>query len=241
MPRTIRQDETSTSSGERLEDELTAVEAIYPGQVKWLDRNREFVYTSENGEATLVLRLPDDYLDNALPDVILANSNRVDLRGRMREFLRGRDTVAEQLDAAIDEFRSLVETVEQGDSLRTARSGSRVQDRDAAKATVVVWLHHLLDVNKRKQVLSPASAAVSGYSKPGYPGILLFTGDAAGVRAHVHELKSLNWQAFQVRLETDVAWSMPHAGMIEVEGMGDIISGLAEENRQDCLSAILKI
>ena len=71
--------------------------------------------------------------------------------------------------------------------------------------------------------------------------MLLFTGPAADVQAHVQELRSLNWQAFQVRLEEDVEWPLQHKGMVEVESIGDIVSELSEQHKQEFLSAVMKI
>lgn len=92
--------------------------------------------------------------------------------------------------------------------------------------TVVVWLHHLLATSKRKLALHPAvttsgpspssatnpdtpSSSISGITKPGYPGILVFAGPSELVDAHVRSLKALNWQAFQVRYDSALDSSRP--------------------------------
>lgn len=240
MPRTISRPERSTQEG-RLADELTVLQAIYQEQVQWIERHREVIYTSESGNAKLVLRLPDGYLVSAVPEVIQATSSREDWRDRLQSTVAGRDPAVEHLDAIIEEFRCLAEPWSGAEDAPTPGDQTEAEQDILAKATVAVWLHHLLNTNKRKQVLSPASSDVAGYSKPGYPGVLLFSGPAQAVRDHVQELKNLNWQAFQVRLDLDEGWSLSHAGVVEVENIGDIVSGLAEPQKQLFLSAVMKI
>lgn len=52
--------------------------------------------------------------------------------------------------------------------------------------------------------------SISGLTKPGYPGILIYSGDSDVVDEHVRALKAQNWQAFRaVRLDrraTATAW-----------------------------------
>ncbi|EXJ90514.1 hypothetical protein A1O1_03617 [Capronia coronata CBS 617.96] len=109
--------------------------------------------------------------------------------------------------------------------------------------TVIIWLHHLLALSKRKLAVTPTtttttisttgttmssssssspsssnSISISGLTKPGYPGIMVFSGPKDLVDAHVRELRGLNWQAFQVRYDSDdekedgMGWSMARAG-----------------------------
>jgi hypothetical protein len=106
------------------------------------------------------------------------------------------------------------------------------QAGDKAGKTVIIWLHHLLATSKRKQSITPEgsyASSIAGVTKPGYPGVLLFTGPAQAVNLHVQTLKSLRWQAFQVRYETDKTWELRHGkGIIEVETMGEIVAELAD-------------
>lgn len=94
--------------------------------------------------------------------------------------------------------------------------------------TVIIWLHHLLATSKRKLATSPptvmamatartttstgtqpsptttttTTTTLSGVSKPGYPGILIYSGATELVDAHVRDLRALKWQAFQVRWDS---------------------------------------
>jgi len=103
---------------------------------------------------------------------------------------------------------------------------------------VIIWLHHLLNTNKRKQALSPP-AGVSGVTKPGYPGVLIYAGPYDLVHEHVNELKGLNWQAFQVRLEDDEAWIFAHgSGVREMEAMKDVVAAIGDQRKDLFMEAM---
>jgi hypothetical protein len=87
-------------------------------------------------------------------------------------------------------------------------ASSTTSIQDDAKQTTIVWLHHLLNTNKRKLALSPTDHAVSGISKPGYSGVLIFSGPASGVKGHVNVLKQQNWTAFQIMYEDESEWDV---------------------------------
>lgn len=227
---------SGTTREERLNDELIAIRCIYPEEVEWREKNREFVYRSTDGRASFVLRIPDSYLLGELPEVITANAGKTDLRDHLQNTVKSLDPTAEVLDALLEDFLQ---------ASRPDATETQIEDKEehadaSAKATVAVWLHHLLNTNKRKQVITPASDEVSGWSKPGYPGVLLFTGPAAAVQAHVKELKALRWQAFQVRLEVDEAWPMPHEGVVEAGSMSELVAGLDPGHRDLFSSAIMR-
>jgi hypothetical protein len=88
--------------------------------------------------------------------------------------------------------------------------------------------------------LAPA-ASVSGVTKPGYPGVLVYSGPANAVREHVNELKGQNWAAFQVRMEADEAWEFAHGtGVKEVESMGDLVAEVGEARKEEFMQ-VMKI
>ncbi|KAH7039841.1 uncharacterized protein B0I36DRAFT_357227 [Microdochium trichocladiopsis] len=116
-----------------------------------------------------------------------------------------------------------------------AAASSSTQKSKRQHKTVVIWLHHLLNTNKRKLALHPtlslsraqpshsklsinhnttttmpptsssssSSSTITGLTKPGYPGILVYSGPSELVAAHVAELRAQRWQAFQVRYDSD--------------------------------------
>jgi hypothetical protein len=220
----------------RLDNEIELLIAIYPEQASYSSKNRELKFTQDH--ATLQLRIPDTYPESGLPDVLGAtDSSKHDLRDQTKAVVRALELPEgeEVLDAIISAFQQVVSERLETSSIASARSTRSVKstkhDADPnAKKTVIIWLHHLLNTNKRKLCLSPA---FSGITKPGYPGVLVYSGPAAAVNAHVNELKAQNWAAFQVRFEEEVEWKFAHGeGVKEVESMADVVKllELDEEN-----------
>ncbi|KAJ4358691.1 uncharacterized protein N0V89_003275 [Didymosphaeria variabile] len=220
--------------------ELELLEAMYPEQIAYESKSRDLKFTAEGG-ALLQLRIPEDYPDSAFPDVFGArDSQKNDVRERMRSAIKdlGLTEGEEALDAIIASFQSLLEAnsaVAQKE--HDAEAHSNASKISAPNKTVIIWLHHLLALSKRKLALSPTS--ISGITKPGYPGVMLFSGPATAVTEHVDTLKAENWQAFQVRYEEAEHWEFEHgAGIREVETMAEVVKGLQEKRRDEFLKAV---
>ncbi|KAH9868190.1 hypothetical protein J1614_007262 [Plenodomus biglobosus] len=220
----------------RLELELELLQAMYPDQFHYDIPSRELKFTQ--GVSSLHLRLPESYPGAGLPDVISAtDTSKTDLRVQIKDAIKELGLVGgeEVLDAFIATFQQVLETrsAEQ-DTESNLKSqqypSSKVgQDAEHKSKTVIIWLHHLLNTNKRKLALSPppSSPLVSGITKPGYPGILIYSGPSSTVTDHVNTLKAQNWQAFQVRYEEEEAWTMAHGeGIKEVESMSDVVKAV---------------
>ncbi|KAK3691927.1 hypothetical protein LTR37_018358 [Vermiconidia calcicola] len=220
----------SPEQDERLRNELSLLEAMYPAQVGYVEKGSEVKYSSDAGY--FQLRLPDGYLVNELPEVISAGRARTDLRGQLKQHVQACSTGEEIIDSVIAAFNELAESCAQTSDQSELANGksSSAKSGDLGKATIVVWLHHLLNTNKRKQALSLPLSEVSGLTKPGYPGVLIYSGPAKAVHEHVGELKQLDWAAFQVRLESDDEWTFTHgSGVKEVESMKDLVAEVGEK------------
>ena len=221
---------------DRLTAELDLLSAIYPTELQHDPKASELKYTDASG--TLVLRLPPDY-PSSKPTVLSASlkPSGADVRDRIREALTDLPTGEEALDIIIASFRDIASD-SQSTSAATANtstpSHSQAQD---SPLTIIIWLHHLLAASKRKLALHPPSSTppISGITKPGYPGVLIYSGPSTAVRELVREVRSLNWQAFQVRYEESVKWEFVrkdgNGGVREVERMADVVEGVEEEWR----------
>jgi hypothetical protein len=207
----------------RLEMEVELLEAMYPEQATYDSKARELKFTQEG--AILQLRLPDSYPESGLPDVIAAsNAAKTDIRTATKSAIKDAGLIEgeEALDALIAAFQQVLESniTTQNDN----QSSSRTVDTDGAK-TVIIWLHHLLATSKRKLAISPTT--LSGLTKPGYPGVMIFSGPASAITEHVNTLKAENWQAFQVRYEEDVLWEFRHGkGVKETETLGEVVKAV---------------
>lgn len=187
----------------------------------------------------MVLRLEDDYLTNGRPIVLSASVGKRDISGEVKkQLLQEYEAGEEVLDATVTIFDSLVADHELHATSEGLQQPVATDEPEGGHATIVVWLHHLLNSNKRKMALSP-SRSVSGVTKPGYPGVLVYSGPSNAVREHVAELKELNWAAFQVRLEVEESWTFTHgSGVKEVEDMGDLVAAIEEAKKEDFMQAV---
>lgn len=237
---------------ERRQIEVELLQAMYPDQIRYDYRTCELKYTSTSA-GTIVLRLPEQYPAQGLPDVISAtDSAKSDVRARTKAVVLELDLAEgeEMLDAVIQGF----ETISGASTDMRVTDPGKEEEEDARickQKTVVIWLHHLLNTNKRKLALGPTQSAatdipggsISGITKPGYPGILVYSGPEALVVAHVTELRQQKWQAFQVRyeevFEKGNEWLFEHGEEIrEVESMSDVVHDIVgEEHRNLFLKA----
>ncbi|ORY19757.1 hypothetical protein BCR34DRAFT_527338 [Clohesyomyces aquaticus] len=219
----------SQPENSRLTTELNLLQAMYPDQIDFVTRSRDLKFTTDIS-SVLQLRLPETYPDAGLPHVLLASDGfKNDIRDRVKASVAelGLPEGEEALDAIIACFQSVVAETNAADELsRVSRDRQdRVLSPEPSK-TVVIWLHHLLAQSKRKLALSPPPN-VAGVTKPGYPGVLVFTGPSSAVTEHVNTLKAENWQAFQVRLESAERWHISHGAEVrEVETMAEVVKSL---------------
>jgi hypothetical protein len=233
----------------RLETELELLEAMYPDQTHYSSKSCEFKFSDSH--ATLLLRLPESYPEAGLPDVISAtDAAKNDLRTRVKSVVKELRLAEgeEGLDAIIAAFQQILESVPSpSDPAESKGPATSTQGNTNVSKTVIIWLHHLLNTNKRKLALSPPPSAppVSGLTKPGYPGILIYSGPSSAVTEHANMLKAQNWQAFQVRFEEEELWQFAHGmGVKEMESMGEIVKGVevkddtGRRQKEDLLKAI---
>jgi acylphosphatase len=75
----------------------------------------------------------------------------------------------------------------------------------AAISRAFFWFHHIRSPMKRKLINSRAKDLdITGVCKHGYPGMLLVEGEESSVKKYIKEIKSLRWQAVEVRkVETE--------------------------------------
>jgi hypothetical protein len=217
----------------RIENEFALLEAMYPEEVVYIEKSKEVQYN--HAGSSLLLRLSDAYPQSEKPQIISAtNSNKMDLRDKLKAAIASLPTGEEALDSFVNAFRELLDAEEaeaasKGHSNYRTSNGIANLHRDAKKQTTIIWLHHLLNTNKRKLALSPLNDEVSGISKPGYPGVLIFSGSASAVQEHVNILKQQNWAAFQVRYEDATEWKFEHGSAVkEVESMAEIVKDIGD-------------
>ena len=217
------------NDGERQEAELALIQAMHPDTVQYNERSSDLKYSDEHG--TLVLRLPSDYPSCCTPTVLSAQlqNKALDIREHMRKTISHLTPGEESLDLIISAFHDHAAAISPAGTNESSQSQDTQSQKSTTCSAVIIWLHHLLATEKRKLATRPADSRVSGVSKPGYPGVMIFSGPSTGVQDHVAELRGLNWQAFQVRYDVEEEWRFAHGvGVKEVESMGEITQEIGE-------------
>lgn len=68
----------------------------------------------------------------------------------------------------------------------------------------LIWFHHIKSSQKRKDILDWGSELkLGGFCKPGFPGVLIFEGEADHVAEYVRRIQRLRWQGLQIRGEEE--------------------------------------
>ncbi|KKY38021.1 hypothetical protein UCDDA912_g01989 [Diaporthe ampelina] len=257
---------TADEAEERLRNELELLEAMYPDCIAFDRRSREVKYSPafdghDHPKGVLVLRLPDHYPAKGLPGLITAKDAKgLDARTKVSSAFSELGVVEgeEALDAFILAFQDFVNESAADSPPQDTAIITSTKERKKPRKTVVIWLHHLLNTNKRKLALSPGldGGSVSGLTRPGHPGALVFSGPKDAVDSHVSELRSQRWQAFQVRYDSeqdgghgtggggdggdDPAWGFEHyVGVREVESLGEMAQGISRAEHKETFLRVM--
>ncbi|CAG8715829.1 5929_t:CDS:2 [Cetraspora pellucida] len=123
---------------------------------------------------------------------------------------------------------------------------------------ILIWTHHLLSFEKRKCICRWANElGIWGFSKPGYPGIIIVEGLYDNVQDYISRLKSLRWQAITILSEeSEVIYNLPlhdhdkfikirlgriKPGVSEFECMSEISSKMKEAGLEEMFLSAMKI
>ncbi|BBN20093.1 hypothetical protein MPTK1_8g16380 [Marchantia polymorpha subsp. ruderalis] len=84
---------------------------------------------------------------------------------------------------------------ESNESARPAKKSS-----SSCLGRTLIWFHHIKSSKKKRDIKEwGAELNLGGYCKPGFPGVLIFEGDAENVAEYVRRIKRLRWQHLQIR------------------------------------------
>ena len=252
--------DSPSANPERLNTELSLLNAMYTSSLGYNPTSSELTFHCPSSpKSRLILRLPSDYPSKSTPQVISAcDSSQQDVRSDVVKFVNELPTdEGEVLDLILQSFSELIDqrcSTKPIDS--PLNKSTSTTPTSPPEKTIIIWLHHLLATSKRKLALHPSisSNLISGITKPGYPGVLLFTGSQKAVDEHVSELKAQNWQAFQVRYEEEEVWELSHAsgegggdgdgkgrGIREVESMAEVVAGIVGEERREMFLRVVGV
>lgn len=90
-------------------------------------------------------------------------------------------------------------------AVEKSRSSEEKLMRTAAPTQIgrrAIWFHHIKSLTKRKHIVEWSKELnLGGFSKPGYPGVIICEGCEADAEEFVHRLRQLRWKAMAVRGE----------------------------------------
>ncbi|KIV84341.1 hypothetical protein PV11_00125 [Exophiala sideris] len=265
--------DSSVTISERLDAEISLLEAMYPESMTFKPQNREVHYTSPaTPSANITFRLPEAYPERGRPDIISArDGSKNDVRDKTRHAVDAEklEEGVEVLDQMITVFEDFITSGTNEAAQNDAIPPAALPNSTGPKTkTVIIWLHHLLNTSKRKLAITPSVtpsfttpnkkganvatvvSGISGITKPGYPGIMIFSGSKDLVDSHVRELRAQNWQAFQVRwdseddghshgkqtkdeLRDEFEFTHGRGKIVEAESMAEVVRGIARERDRE--------
>lgn len=103
----------------------------------------------------------------------------------------------------------------------------------------VIWFHHIKALSKRKTIVqSAAELHLGGYSKPGFPGVIVCEGLQSDVEEFQQRLRALKWQAMAVRGQ-ELQECLSHAAAEASRCLGTTFRELPENGMSE-LAAICR-
>jgi len=194
---------------------------------------------------SLVFELPNEYPSQQKPNVHLEfdgsidNVDRRNLRDYLHRIITQIEPGNESIDEIVTNFRTSLDDYREpsnpnaDNSIDTLRVPSSKHDEIKI---VLIWTHHLLSTQKRKFIRDRSnSLSLAGYSKPGYPGVIVVEGTSEHVDLFIQELKELRWQALSVKADSTYQNTKltPKDGLYELESMSDLTRELAKVGLED--------
>ncbi len=80
------------------------------------------------------------------------------------------------------------------------------QPPEQSNHRIIIWFHHVKSLQKRKEIVARArSGRLRGFCKPGFPGVVVAEGPSSGCADFVAAIRSLKWQAMDLRLDEEAA------------------------------------
>eukprot|EP01135_Chromosphaera_perkinsii_P007572 Nk52_evm28s914 gene=Nk52_evmTU28s914 len=158
-------------------------------------------------------------------------------------------TVLEFVQEAFPELVKGLQT--KATSTKAEKKAETVRNRKTELAVCLFWMHHIKSTTKRKNIIAWSNElSLRGYSKPGYPGIVVVEGENEDVSEYIRRLKALKWKAIAVRchqlFEIESGKSleeMRHIGdsMCELETMSQLSERMRLADLEDIMMSALKL
>lgn len=132
------------------------------------------------------------------------------------------------------------------------RRDAEVEAEGPPVLRVLIFFHHIINATKRDVVKREAVAhGLGGYSKYGWPGVVVVEGEEAAARSYIRLLSTFRWQQMQVRGEERVVLSAGqsvddarrlHRGFLELgpSDLGKLLGALREAGLGELGATLMK-
>lgn len=196
------------------------------------------VWLSNSRSVGCRFRYPVGYPEASPPDVTITvapgahshypRSSIVALSTALQDIVRQTFQEAEcALQVVISAEEAFEKVQAEAESLAAVPTTVVADERKEPDSTRVgrrlIWSHHIKSTTKKKQIVAWASELkLSGYCKPGYPGIILVEGLEDNVSEYLQRLRRLTWKA------------------LVVKGTYSCVNGLVQKHIVCLLSPVLK-
>ncbi|KAL4422630.1 hypothetical protein ABPG75_008827 [Micractinium tetrahymenae] len=142
--------------------------------------------------------------------------------------------LAEQEAAAVEQQQASAQALTAGSSSQAGAAGQRQPQQHGGALCVLsrrcIVFHHIKNLSKRKAIVQwGGELGLGGWSKPGFPGVVLVEGAVDNVAEYVSRLRQLRWQSMAVRAEED----LPLCSQQELEAARAAPQGVQELGEEE--------
>eukprot|EP00924_Labyrinthula_sp_SR-Ha-C_P002895 snap_masked-scaffold_13-processed-gene-10.24-mRNA-1 protein AED:0.47 eAED:0.47 QI:0/0/0/0.33/1/1/3/0/245 len=181
-----------------LTEEIEAINAIVEPDRALLDEKTSKI-TLYIGEFTLILGFPENYPNSEKPLIVSTVSSPMLTKNQGNRFRTKLNNYLKTLsdNSALFPLYNFAQTL-----FEEFRNLTLVEEVNLDMKKNEKWSHHIKSTKKRKFIISTAKELnLTGFSKIGYPGVIIVHGKENCCNEFVKRIKALRWKAIAVKIE----------------------------------------
>ncbi|KAH9444253.1 hypothetical protein Pst134EA_032453 [Puccinia striiformis f. sp. tritici] len=217
---------------QEAEDEIALLQSMYQDQFQWIDRQSaayqltlQLPFDRREYQVQIKITISPEYpslkkpeIRIRIPDPKISREDEVRFIGTFTEC-----NYSDKEESQLVLIRLVHVPTSIPDITPPSSSSTSDQAVDRMMAWSVFWMHHIKATSKRKNIVEWArELEIRGWSKPGYPGVVIIDGSKESIDEYCERMKSLKWKAIQQRHYQ--VYHIPHTGVqlsSKEEGDGD--------------------
>ncbi|KAH9461388.1 hypothetical protein Pst134EA_017694 [Puccinia striiformis f. sp. tritici] len=221
---------------QEAEDEIALLQSMYQDQFQWIDRQSAAYQLTlqlpfadrREYQVQIKITISPEYpslkkpeIRIRIPDPKISREDEVRFIGTFTECnYSDKEESQVCVDIIVDKLTDLAASFNPACSCApsipdiTPPSSSSTSDQavDRMMAWSVFWMHHIKATSKRKNIVEWArELEIRGWSKPGYPGVVIIDGSKESIDEYCKRMKGLKWKAIQQRHYQ--VYHIPHTGV----------------------------